>query len=85
MAITKRNTVSVKGQNAQCEEHAKHPYAIPDDTPGKLLPCGFRYMIYVNDQRVSQLTEEDQATICKKFGDALSDYYTRHPEEYANV
>lgn len=40
---------------------------------------------YINGEQVESLTEEQQDKIVAAFGEALSRYYTYHPEEFARL
>ncbi len=45
----------------------------------------FTYIFYVNGERVDKLTDEQKAIIGKKFGRALSEYYSNHMDEYVKL
>jgi hypothetical protein len=45
----------------------------------------FNYIFYVNGERVEKLTDEQKAIIGERFGQALSDYYSRHMDEYVKL
>jgi phenylpyruvate tautomerase PptA (4-oxalocrotonate tautomerase family) len=39
--------------------------------------------LYVGDQKIEALTEEQKQRIADRLSERMSDYYTQHPEEYA--
>ena len=41
--------------------------------------------LYVGGKQVETLTEEQREKVAQKFGEALSLYYSNHPEEYLKV
>ena len=43
------------------------------------------YSIRVGGERVESLTEEQCEKMAQKVGDALSVYYTAHPEEFLKI
>ncbi len=47
----------------------------------KPLTCTF----YVGGKRVDKLTDEQLEAMSKRLGDAMSIYYTAHPDEYRGV
>jgi hypothetical protein len=47
----------------------------------KPLTCTF----YVGGKQVDKLTDEQLDAIAKRLGEAMSIYYTAHPEEYRCV
>lgn len=40
---------------------------------------------YIENERVEKLTDDQAKRIAQKFGEALSTYYTAHPEEYKKI
>ncbi|MBO5047418.1 MAG: hypothetical protein J6D19_03300 [Clostridia bacterium] len=47
----------------------------------KTLTCTF----YVGGKQVEKLTEEQKEKMAQRFGEALSKYYSLHPEEYKKL
>lgn len=47
----------------------------------KTLTCTF----FVGGKQVDKLTPEQIDRMANKIGEALSIYYTAHPQEYANI
>lgn len=45
---------------------------------GQQLTCTF----YINGQQVERLTEEQLSVMARRLGEAMSIYYTAHPDEY---
>ena len=41
--------------------------------------------LYINGKQVDTLTEEQREIVAKRIGEALSQYYSLHPEEYAKL
>lgn len=40
---------------------------------------------YIGGERVDKLTDDQAKRIAQKFGEALSTYYTAHPDEYKKI
>lgn len=47
----------------------------------KLLTCSF----FVGGMPVEKLTPEQRAKMAQRIGEAMSNYYTAHPEEYQKI
>ena len=47
----------------------------------KTLTCTF----FVGGMPVKELTPEQSEKLAKRVGEAMSTYYTAHPEEYKNI
>lgn len=43
------------------------------------------YSFYVGGVKVDKLTPEQKQKIGERFGEAVSQYYSRHPEEYLKL
>ena len=41
--------------------------------------------LFVGGVRVDKLTDDQAKRIAQKFGEALSTYYTAHPDEYKKI
>ena len=41
--------------------------------------------IYIGGERVDKLTEEQAQRVAQKIGEAMSTYYTAHPDEYKKI
>lgn len=50
---------------------------------GKAKPI--KVVIYIGGKQIDTLTEEQRANAAEKISKAMSEYYTRHPEEYARL
>ena len=47
----------------------------------KKLTCTF----YLNGEPVDKIPDEALDIMCKRMGEAASEYYTRHPDEWARL
>ena len=43
------------------------------------------YTIYVGNQQVDKLTPEQIDKMAERIGEAMSTYYTAHPDEYRKI
>lgn len=49
------------------------------------MPRELTYTIYVGGKQVDRLTPEQLDRMAEKIGEAMSIYYTAHPEEYRKI